>query len=102
MPVFRALPSLMLRVWKWRENEIWSAHYTAKYERDQALVVWRTVYDQFVNEQVSTVAENQARERYFAARKTVEKTAKAVQSFYGNSPDKLQRGMMAHRPPVKP
>jgi cell division protein FtsL len=97
MLVLGALPWLAI---KWREREIWSAHRAAKMERDQALVDWRNLYDQFVNNQASAAAEAQARKRYFAARQGVETTAKTIQSFYGESQDQLQRGLMAHGPPA--
>ena len=102
MLVLGALPWLALRYWQWREREIWTAHYAAKIERDQALVDWRNVYDQFVNKQASEATEHQARARYFAARKTVEQRRKAIESFYGNSEGKLLRAMTARRKSAKP
>src|SRR4029453_3912524 len=89
MLVFGTLPWLGLRFWKWRENEIWAAHYAAITDRDQSLVDWRMAYDEFVNNQASQATEVQARARYFAARKTVEQKRKAIESLYGYSEDKL-------------
>ena len=96
MLVLGALPWVAMRYRQWREREMHAAHYAAKVERDNALVQWRNVYDQFVNNRVSQATEAQARARYFAARKTVEQTAKAIESFSGNTEDKLQHGVLAH------
>lgn len=102
MLVSGMLPWIAVRCWQWREDRIWTAHYAAKQQRDQALVSWRTVYDGFVRQELDAAAEAKAREKYWTARKEVEQTVKTLRSFYGDSPANLQRAVQSRPPSVAP
>ena len=76
-------PLFALGYRKWQDY-IWAAHYAAKLQRDNALVEWRIAFTHYVNRKSaeSAAEEREAQMRYFAARKQVEATVKAIRARY--------------------